>query len=73
MILLNGEPVKTVPFEHPHGTPTDLFLRMEVVVYPGDHITWSGEMPEGKTTVWVRFDYPNPFGDLSEGNLCLPV
>ncbi|NBR00535.1 MAG: hypothetical protein EBT79_06455 [Actinobacteria bacterium] len=72
MILLNGEPVSTTPFDHPHGRPTDLFLRMDgVVVNPGDDVTWSGDMPDGKTHIWVRFDFRTYSGDLSEGNLCL--
>ena len=37
--------------------PADLFLRLDpqVVLKPGDRIEWSGDLPEGKTQLWVRY------------------
>lgn len=56
VIMVDGNPVPTTPFEHPHGRPEDLFLLADPPnpVPPGTKITWAGKMPEGKANLWVR-------------------
>ena len=55
-VMVDGVPVPTFPFDHPHGRPEDLFLLAEppVPVPPGTGVTWAGDMPEGKKNLWVR-------------------
>lgn len=73
LILHNGKPVPTVPFDHEHGRPEDLFLRVseEHVVRGGDRLEWAGTMPEGKTHLWVRFDSRTWNGLPTMGNVLL--
>jgi len=61
LLYANGEQVTYEPLDHPHGKAGDLFLRIEkVVLNPGDRIEWSGDLPEGKTRLWVQYDCNHP-------------
>lgn len=73
VILVSGIPVPTLPFEHTHGRPEDLFLEVLPAkpVPPGTQIAWSGEMPEGKKTLWVRIPCSLPWRGVVEGNFLL--
>lgn len=56
-VFVNGQPVRIAVFEHPHATPNSLFVEVfpESPLVPNDEILWSGELPEGKTRLWVRY------------------
>ena len=58
VLYANGKQVTYESFDHPHGEAGDLFLRLDpqVVLKPGDRIEWSGDLPEGKTQLWVRYE-----------------
>jgi len=72
-ILHNGKPVPTAPFDHEHGQPHDLFLRVpeDHIVRGGDRLNWTGTLPEGKTRLWVRFSSRTWAGDLTFGTVLL--
>ena len=64
LLYANGEQVTYESYEHPHGQAGDVFLRIDpqVVLNPGDRIEWSGDLPEGKTQLWVRYACTRPTG-----------
>jgi len=66
-LFVNGKKVTYEPFDHPHGRAGDLFLRIDpkVVLNPGDRIEWSGDLPEGKTQLWVRYSFTHPIAGKS--------
>jgi len=55
-ILVDGNPVPSIRFEHQHGRPEDVFLLVQTTtpVPPGTEVAWTGDMPTGKTALWVR-------------------
>jgi len=61
-VYANGRRVTYESYEHPHGQAGDVFLRIDpqVVLNPGDRIEWSGDLPEGKTQLWVRYACTHP-------------
>ena len=73
IILHNGKPVPTAPFDHEHGQPHDLFLCVseDHVVRGGDRLEWAGTLPEGKTRLWVRFSSRTWTGGLTVGTVRL--
>ncbi len=56
-VYVNGLPVDATLYQHRHARPETLFLALltDSPLRPGDKIQWSGDLPEGKSKLWVRF------------------
>ena len=71
-IKINGQSVPFTEFHHEHGRHYDLFAEIDVSLKGGDDLAYEGELPEGKTELWVRFPYADWKGEpLGHGNIRL--
>ena len=71
-IYVNEAPVEASEIEHRYARPEDFTVFLDHPVRSGDRITYEGDLPVGKTTLWVRFPYVNWKGDThAHGNLRL--